>query len=177
MYSAVSLRSPTTGWIVSVEPGGGDGDSFDIDDDGFLTFNHPPDYEDSADENRDNEYSFSIMAYDTNPPQGKRPGQTILPMKVIVVNVEESLEISGPSTVEYAEDRTDAVAIYTAVRSSGRVTWALSWEDNDKLSISRSGELTFRSQPDYEARLMKVKTTYTTWLSRQPTAPARQREG
>ena len=119
-YSAVSLRSLTIGWIVSVEPGGGDGDSFEIDDDGFLTFTQPPDYEDPADENRNNEYSFSIMAYDTNPPSGQRPGQTFFQVKVIVVNVEESLEISGPSEVEYAEDRTDGVAAYTALRPSGR---------------------------------------------------------
>ena len=151
MYSAVSLRSPTTGWIVSVEPGGGDGDYFDIDDDGFLTFTQPPDHEDPRDENRNNEYSFSIMAYDTNPPSGQRPGQTFFQVKVIVVNVEESLEISGPSEVEYAEDRTDAVAAYTALRPSGRVRWTLAGDDSSKFSISSGGQLTFRTQPDYES--------------------------
>ena len=150
-YSAVSLRSATIGWIVSVEPGGGDGDSFEIDDDGFLTFTQPPDYEDPRDENRNNEYSFSIMAYDTNPPSGQRPGQTFFQVKVIVVNVEESLEISGPSEVEYAEDRTDAVAAYTALRPSGRVRWTLAGDDSSKFSISSGGQLTFRTQPDYES--------------------------
>ena len=34
------------GWIISVETGGGgDGDFFDIDNDGVLTFTQPPDYE------------------------------------------------------------------------------------------------------------------------------------
>ena len=150
-YSAVSLRSATIGWIVSVEPGGGDGDYFDIDDDGFLTFRQTPDYDDPADENRNNEYSFSIMAYDTNPPSGERPGQTFFPVKVTVVDVEESLEISGPSTVEYAEDRTDAVAAYIALRPSGRVRWTLAGDDSSKFSISSGGQLTFRTQPDYES--------------------------
>ena len=150
-YSAVSLRSPTIGWIVSVEPGGGDGDFFDIDDDGFLTFNQPPDYDGPADENRDNEYSFSIMAYDTNPPSEKRPGQTIFPVKVILGDVDESLEISGPSSIEYAENRTDAVATYAALRPSGQVTWSLSGDDSNKFSISRTGGvLAFRTQPDYD---------------------------
>ena len=176
MYSAVSLRSPTIGWIVSVEPGGGDGDSFDIDDDGFLIFRQPPDYEDPADQNRDNEYSFSITAYDSNPTDGKRPGRTIFPVKVIVVNVEESLEIGGPSTVEYAEDRTDAAAVYTAVRSSGRVRWTLSGDDGNKFSINSGGELTFRTNPTMKARLMRMRTVHTWLPSRRMTASPRQQK-
>ena len=58
------------GWIISVEPGGGDGDFFDIDDDGNLTFTQPPDYENPADEDGDNQYNFSLTAYDTNPRGG-----------------------------------------------------------------------------------------------------------
>ena len=33
------------GWIIGVQPGGGDGDFFDIDDDGVLSFTQPPDFE------------------------------------------------------------------------------------------------------------------------------------
>ena len=101
--------------------------------------------------NRNNEYSFSIMAYDTNPPSGESPGQTIFPVKVILADVDESLEISGPSSIEYAENRTDAVATYAAVRPSGRVTWGLSGGDSNKFSISRTGGvLAFKSQPNYD---------------------------
>ena len=35
----------TVGWIIGVEPGGGDGDFFDIDDDGVLFFTQRPDYD------------------------------------------------------------------------------------------------------------------------------------
>ena len=87
-YTAENTRGPITGWIISVQPGGGDGDYFDIDDDGVLTFEDPPDYENPNDENRDNKYSFSIMAYDTNPPNRERPRQTIVSVKVIVTDVE-----------------------------------------------------------------------------------------
>ena len=51
-YSAsISGRNIGVGisWIVSVEPGGGDGDFFNIDSDGNLTFSQPPDYENPAD--------------------------------------------------------------------------------------------------------------------------------
>ena len=61
------------GWLVSVDPGGGDGDFFHMDDDGNLTFTQPPDYENPADENRDNRYSFSLHVYETNPLTPGRP--------------------------------------------------------------------------------------------------------
>ena len=81
------------GWMINVEPGGGDGDFFDIDDDGVLTFTQPPDYEDPADENGDNTYSFSITAYDTNPPSG-RPGRTFFSVRITVADVNEPPEFS-----------------------------------------------------------------------------------
>ena len=43
-YTATAANPPRDieGWLVSVQPGGGDGDFFDIDDDGNLTFTQPP---------------------------------------------------------------------------------------------------------------------------------------
>ena len=152
VYSATASNPDRdiSGWIISVQPGGGDGDFFDIDDDGVLTFTQPPDYEDPADGNGDNTYSFSIMSYDPNPPKGERPGQTFYNVSVTVVGVEESLEISGPTAVDYAENGTDAVDTYTASDAEGAVTWSLSGDDADKFSISDNGELTFNTPPDYE---------------------------
>ena len=139
------------GWIISVQPGGGDGDFFDIDDDGVLTFTQPPDYEDPADDNRDNTYSFSLHVYDTNPPNGRRPGQTFYNVSVTVVDVPgEVLEIRGPTAVDYAENGADAVHTYTVSNADGPVDWSLSGDDADKFSISNSGELTFNTPPDYE---------------------------
>ena len=77
-YTAKNARGAVTGWIVGVKPGGGDGDYFDIDDDGVLTFNDPPDHEEPKNEGGNNKYSFSIEAYETNPPNGERPGQDYL---------------------------------------------------------------------------------------------------
>ena len=153
-YTAENTRGPITGWIISVQPGGGDGDYFDIDDDGVLTFEDPPDYENPNDENRDNKYSFSIMAYDTNPPNRERPRQTIVSVKVIVTDVEEQepLEITGSDSVNYSEDRTDAVATYNVTDAgNNQVAWTLSGDDADDFSISDNGQLTFKTSPDREA--------------------------
>ena len=152
-YTAKNARGAVTGWIVGVKPGGGDGDYFDIDDDGVLTFNDPPDYEAPTDEGKNNEYSFSVTAYDTNPPNGERPGQTFFNVTVIVTNLEDPdpLEITGPANVDYSEDRTDAVATYEVANAGNDpVAWRLSGDDAGDFSIL-NGELTFATQPDREA--------------------------
>ncbi len=138
------------GWIIAVQPGGGDGDFFDIDKDGNLTFTQPSDYENPADDNGDNKYDFSLHVYDSNP-QRERSGQTYFNVTVIVEDsTYEALEIDGPSVVDYAENRTDAVANYT-LRGTGRsVTWHLSGRDAGEFTLSSSGVLTFNRPPDYE---------------------------
>ena len=150
-YSATtSPDREIRGWIISVEPGGGDGDFFDIDDDGVLTFTQPPDYEDPADESGDYTYSFTIMAYDPNPPSGQRPGETLFGVRVTVADVDEPLEVLGPTAVDYAENGTDAVATYTLHGTSAPVEWSLSGADGGEFSIDANGVLTFNRQPDYE---------------------------
>ena len=137
---------PTTGWIVTVSPGGGDGDFFSIDDDGALTFDEPPDYEAP----RGNTYSFSITAYDGNPPNGQRPGRTSFSVRVIVEDVEE---ISGPTTVDYPENGAGPVATYTITDPAGpSIAWSLlDGDDSGLFRISSGGVLTFRASPNYEA--------------------------
>ena len=149
-YTAEVPDGPTHGWLVSVNPGGGDGDFFRMDDDGVLTFIQPPDYEDPADEGGNNEYSFSITAYDGNPPSGQRSGMTSFNVRVTVTNADEVLEINGPTAVDYAEDRTDAVTSYTVTGNESPVSWELSGVDSGHFSISSGGELTFNTPRDYD---------------------------
>ena len=151
-YTATIPRGPVSGWIIAVNPGGGDGDFFDIDDNGVLTFDTPPDYEAPKDDNGDNEYSFSIMAYDTNPPRGQIPGRSYFSVTVIVTDMDEPPGIDGPSEVDYRENGSGPVATYTVTDSGNPgVTWSLEGDDRDDLSISDTGELSFRSRPNYEA--------------------------
>ncbi len=145
-YTASNDDGTTTGWIVTVSPGGGDGDFFSIDDDGVLTFDEPPDYEAP----RGNTYSFSITAYDGNPPNGQRPGQTSFSVRVIVEDVEE---ISGPSAVDYPENGAGPVATYTVTDPAGpSIAWSLlDGDDSGLFRISSGGVLTFRASPNHEA--------------------------
>ena len=142
------------GWLPSVDPGGGDGDFFDIDDDGNLTFTQPPDYENPADENGDNRYSFSLHVYETNPLTRGRPASTFFSVTVVVTNeTVEALEIDGPSSFRYPENSTEPVATYTLQTpqsASASAEWSLSGADGGEFSISTNGVLTFNSPPDYE---------------------------
>ena len=64
---------------------------------------------------------------------------------------EGGLAISGMMSVDYAENGTDAVATYDATGpESASASWTLSGDDAGDFSISNSGELTFKSAPDYE---------------------------
>ena len=149
------------GWIISVEPGGGD--FFDIDDDGVLTFTHPPDYEDPADENGDNTYSFTIMAYDTNPPSGRRPGRTSFSVRVTVADVNEPPEFSVETASRtIAENTTTGVAIGDPVTANDPDTgdtpaYTLGGTDANFFDIDAStGQLQTQAALDYE-----TKSSYT----------------
>ena len=150
------------GWIISVEPGGG-GDFFDIDDDGVLTFTHPPDYEDPADENGDNTYSFTIMAYDTNPPSGRRPGRTSFSVRVTVADVNEPPEFSVETASRTIAENTEAgVAIGAPVTATDPDTgdtpaYTLGGTDAAFFDIDAStGQLLTQAALDYE-----TKSSYT----------------
>ena len=68
--------------------------------------------------------------------------------------------MTGLASVSYAEDRRDAVATYSATGpESAKASWTLSGDDAGDFSISSSGELTFRSGPDFESRRMRTRTT------------------
>ena len=63
---------------------------------------------------------------------------------------EGSLKVEGLSSVEYAEIRTDAVAIYMARGTNAdSARWSLSGDDMRAFTIS-GGMLRFRASPDYE---------------------------
>ena len=139
------------GWIIGVEPGGGDGDFFDIDyDTGVLYFVQPPDFEDPADDNGDNVYNFALHVWDSNPRGGKRPGEIYPNVTVRVVNAQEDLEIDGPTSVDYPENGTDPVNTYTVTGAIGTVAWSLAGQDSGLFTIN-NGVLSFVNSPDYEA--------------------------
>ena len=70
---------------------------------------------------------------------------------ISVTDQNEPPVISGKASVYYAEDRTNAVATYTATDpENGSITWSLAGEDSGDFSISNTGVLTFNTPPDSE---------------------------
>ena len=97
-------------------------------------------------------YTVTVTATD---PSGETATVTVT---ITVTNVDEApmimvggLAISGLARVEYAEDRRDAVATYTASGpESTNARWSLEGDDAGDFDISSGGELTFVSARDYE---------------------------
>ena len=71
---------------------------------------------------------------------------------ITVTDENEAPVISGNESVYYAEDRTDAVATYTATDPEGVTIddWSLDGDDKDLFEISTAGVLTFKSSPDHD---------------------------
>ena len=60
------------------------------------------------------------------------------------------LQAQNDGTIEYAEDRKDAVATYTAADPEGAMTrWSLAGDDASDFMID-NGVLSFKEQPDFE---------------------------
>ena len=124
---------------------GTDAARFSISTLGELTFKSPPDYEAPNDANADNVYEVTVQASDGNLV-------STLDVEVTVTNVNESGIVTGPTSVNYAENDTTIVAEYSSTDPDGDgVTWSVAGTDAARFSISAVGDLTFRSSPDYEA--------------------------
>ena len=132
---------------------GPDREDFDISNSGVLTFKNAPDYDGPVDSGGDNQYEVIIHATDSTNKRGE------LDVDVIVKNVDELPEITGPDTVDdFPENSSTSrqVGLYTASDPEGAtVTLGLSSEDTD-FNLASNGAVTFEESPDYEDQ-----STYT----------------
>ena len=70
---------------------------------------------------------------------------------ITVTGVDEMPDVTGSGDIEYAEDRKDAVATYTAADPEGAaISWSLGGDDAGDFNITE-GVLTFKKSPDFEA--------------------------
>ena len=140
-YSSTDPDGDGVTWNIA----GTDAARFSISASGELSFRTSPDYEAPNDGNADNLYELTVRASDGNLA-------STLDVEITVTNVNESGIVTGPTSINYAENATAAVATYSATDPDGdAVTWSVSGTDAARFSISEDGELTFRSSPDYEA--------------------------
>ncbi len=70
---------------------------------------------------------------------------------VLQVYGPSSPRLSGPSAVEYREGDTQPVATFTSHNLDGSVSWTLDGQDASAFRITASGELHFRTPPQFHA--------------------------
>ena len=117
---------------------------------GMLTFSTPPDFEDSVDADRQNDYELAVIATDEDSHTDR------LSFTITVTDVNEGPEISrlgNPrGSVPENHDQMQVLARYTATDPEGGTVsrWRTSGTDGGDFVINEQGELRFRNTPDYE---------------------------
>ena len=117
---------------------GNDADDFDLSNNGVLTFKVSPDYEVKS------EYEVTLNAFD-----GGLTGS--LDVTVTIANENERPTISGPVVVDFTENGTGTVEMYSATDPDVGATqaWSLAGADGSDFAIT-NGVLTFINPPDYD---------------------------
>ena len=145
----------SVGWLID-GLGDSDGDFFYMDDDGddgHLKFLVPPDFENPADQNRDNVYDISITAYTG------RYDMTFFNVSVTVTDRDDEGIITGPSSVNYPERGTRSVATYTISDTTQQtISWSVTGTDRGQFTVDE-GVLRFESPPDYDSPSDHDRTT------------------
>ena len=143
-YRADDPENQDVDWTVA----GPDRGLFEISSSGVLAFKLPPDHETRLDSGGNNVYDVIVRATERDSQSPLTGTRTVA---VTVTNVDEPPTIDGPANVDYAENRGDAVASYTADDPENQdVDWTPRGLDAGLFQISSSGELAFKSPPDRE---------------------------
>ena len=147
-YRATDPEGADVSWSVSGTDGGDFAITTDSSGRGVLSFEEPPDYDDPADDDRDNEYELTVVATDQT---GHAAG---LAVTVTVTDVNEGPTVSGTAEYTVRENHEAALGTYTArdpEDPSLEITrWSVTGRDGGDFVINEDGELSFRSPPDYE---------------------------
>ena len=142
-YTASDPESDTITWTVE----GDDAASFNIgSSDGILAFVSSPDYETKT------SYSVTVKA----TAGSKHATRAVA---ITITNVDEAPVITGgPTAPSYPENGTGPVGTYTATDpENDPISWTVEGTDAASFNIGgSSGELTFKTSPDYE-----TKTSYS----------------
>ena len=126
---------------------GPDRKSFDISDEGVLSFKTSPDFENPADSNGDNEYRISITVEDDASPSLDDSES----VSILVTNQNELSEISGDAQLSVQEGQTGLLAQYTVEDpEDDEIAWSLTGADAANFQIDQEGNLSLQSALDYE---------------------------
>ena len=136
--SRYSATDPEGAGVTWSDLSGNDADDFDLSNNGVLTFKVSPDYE------MKHEYEVTLNAFD-----GRFTGS--LTVTVTIADVNERPTISGPVVVDFTENGTGTVEMYSATDPDVGATqaWSLAGADGSDFAIT-NGVLTFINPPDYD---------------------------
>ena len=150
---------PITGWSIT---GGADRALFSLTNDGVLTFNTAPDYENPSDVGRDNSYEVEVTATDGTD------NSTPMTLTVNVTNVNEPPTFSQaiPTTRTVAENSPKGTHVggsFTAVDpEDDALVYKLSGTGHENFAVDANGQITVTASTvlDFE-----TQQTYTMDLS------------
>ena len=97
-------------------------------------------------------YTVTVSVRDSKDTSGVADTATdaTITVTIDVTDENEPPEVTGPPSINYAENGAETVATYTAADpENSEITWSLSGNDISAFSIS-DGVLTFAAPPDYE---------------------------
>ena len=157
-FAATDVDAGTTlSWDVESAD---DGDLFEIDSNGELTFKASPDFEDPQDADADNAYVLTVKVTDDGIPGMSTPALSdTLTITVTVTNVNEAPRITttNQDSPSFDENGTGIVATYAAedVDAGSNLTWSLDGNDRTNFTITKNGdgegEVRFTNPPNFEA--------------------------
>ena len=148
-YTATDPDNPSaqlTRWSTS----GTDGGDFVMNEQGELRFRRTPDFERPADSNQDNQYVFTLRAYD-----GRIYGNFEEMVTVTPINEPPTITTTSTSAtaLRQSENRTSRLYTYRATDPErSAISWSVGGPDGHFFAIDERGQFSFKedSSPNYE---------------------------
>ncbi|WP_419946088.1 cadherin domain-containing protein [Candidatus Poriferisodalis sp.] len=135
------------GLEVSLTLGGPDSDSLTLSDEGVLSLDTAPDYEQHDDANQDGVYEVTVDASDGTLRKSRQ-------VRIAVRDVNEALIVTGATEIEREETHTDTYSVIGYYRAddpeSSDVEWSVAGTDSRCFTIDGAGYLRFAETPDFE---------------------------
>ena len=127
------------GTLVNRSLVGDDGSLFRLSADGNLSFKTAPDFENPTDRNKDNKYQVSVRASDGTMYADRMVTVTVTDVNESPDVREGGVAVSGPTSADYVENDTDAVATF---RASGPMKDMAMWsvEGDDAMYFERGSD-------------------------------------
>ena len=99
-------------------------------------------------------YSVIVSVRDSKDDFGVSDTATddSITVTITVNGVDETPDVMGPDTIDFAENGEGEVTSYSAFDpETGTITWSWDGDDKDQFQVSTTGVLTFKTPPDHEA--------------------------